>query len=500
MKRFILLSVFMLLSISVFAQSRTEALLRYQQRRTAALNEYQENRRKAYADYMRKRWEAYTVESPEELPMRVEPVEPVVKQPKEEPANVEEPKPRHDEGAQESDIATKGEDVLPDGIKTEITIPLPEKIEEPKEVVTTPPARGDGMRFNFYGAECEVTFSSKHRFTLRSIDENSVADAWLLMDNEAFDTLIAESKAIKSELELNDWGYNLLVKQVAEEICGKETNESVVLRAYLLGESGYKMRLARGNDRLWLLVASQQQIYGRPYISVGGDKFYIFDTLPANMGLNVCNKSIDAEQALNFKMPVPPALPYVKGKCFARNNPRNGDVLNVVPNANLTAFYSQYPQCDWAIFAETSFSEMVYLQLLGPLKKMVAGKGERDALQSILTMIQYSFPYKNDAQQFGRERTFFADEMFAYMYSDCEDRSILFCRIVKDILNLDAVLLYYPEHIAAAVHLHESVEGDSVMVGNKRYMLCDPTYTGGDVGEVNHQFKGMKPTSIIKVE
>ena len=484
----------MLLSVSVFAQSRTEALLRYQQRRTEALKQYQENRRAAYADYMRKRWEAYTVESPEELPMRVEPDEPVVKQPKDEPSQVEDLKPQEDKGAKED----KGE--LPGGIKSEITIPVPEKIEEPKEVVTTPPAKSDGMRFNFYGAECEVAFNKKNRFTLRSIDENSVADAWLQMDNAAYDALIADSKSIKSRLELNDWGYNLLVKQVAEEICGKESNEAVVLRAYLLGESGYKMRLARGNDRLWLLVASQQQIYGRPFISVGGEKFYIFDTMPANMGLNVCNKSIDAEQALNFKMPVPPALPYVKGKSFARNNPRNGDVLNVVPNANLTAFYSQYPQCDWAIFAETSFSEMVYLQLLGPLQKMVANKGEKDALQSILTMIQYSFPYKNDAQQFGRERTFFADEMFAYMYSDCEDRSILFCRIVKDILNLDAVLLYYPEHIAAAVHLHESVEGDSVMFGNKRYMLCDPTYTGGDVGEVNHEFKGMKPISIIEVE
>jgi hypothetical protein len=482
MKRFIILSIFTLLSVSAFGQSRTEALLRFQQRRNQTLQEFQENRRKAYADFIRKRWEAWNVETPEELPMRVEPDQPVVK-----PVD---------------DVVSPAKEIeaTPKVIETEIIIPTTEEFEiAPTEIPSLPPARRDDVRFDFYGAKCEVTFDKANRFTLSSIDENSVADAWLQMDNEAYDRLIADSKALKDELCLNDWGYNLLVKHVAEEICGADSNESVVLRAFLLGESGYKMRLARCDSRLVLLIAAEQNIYGRHFINIRGDKFYIFETLP-NMSIHVCNNSIDAEQALCFKMPTPPALPYAKGNGFSRNNPRNGDTLNIVPNTNLMDFYSDYPQCDWSIFAETSFSDMVYLQLLGPLQKMVKNKSEVEALQNILSMIQFSFPYQTDAQQFGCERTFFADEMFAYMYSDCEDRSILLCRIVKDILNLDAVLLHYPNHIAAAVCLRSGSVGDTIMVGDKCYTICDPTYVGSDIGESMPKFKNVAPSAIITVE
>jgi hypothetical protein len=479
MKRFIILSIFTLLSVSAFGQSRTEALLRFQQRRNQTLQEFQENRRKAYADFIRKRWEAWNVETPEELPMRVEPDQPVVK-----PVD---------------DVVSPAKEIeaTPKVIETEIIIPTTEEFEiAPTEIPSLPPARRDDVRFDFYGAKCEVTFDKANRFTLSSIDENSVADAWLQMDNEAYDRLIADSKALKDELCLNDWGYNLLVKHVAEEICGADSNESVVLRAFLLGESGYKMRLARCDSRLVLLIAAEQNIYGRHFINIRGDKFYIFETLP-NMSIHVCNNSIDAEQALCFKMPTPPALPYAKGNGFSRNNPRNGDTLNIVPNTNLMDFYSDYPQCDWSIFAETSFSDMVYLQLLGPLQKMVKNKSEVEALQNILSMIQFSFPYQTDAQQFGCERTFFADEMFAYMYSDCEDRSILFSRLVRDLVGLKVALVYWPGHLSCAVRFSSPVSGTYFTVDGDSYVSCDPTFIGAGVGAVMDDVKNLPATLIM---
>lgn len=89
--------------------------------------------------------------------------------------------------------------------------------------------------------------------------------------------------------------------------------------------------------------------------------------------------------------------------------------------------------------------------------------------------------------------------MFHYPYSDCEDRSILFARLVRDLMKLDVVLLYYPEHIATAVCFKENVKGDYMQIGAKRYVVCDPTYVGADVGDAMPDLKRVA-AQVVKID
>ena len=89
--------------------------------------------------------------------------------------------------------------------------------------------------------------------------------------------------------------------------------------------------------------------------------------------------------------------------------------------------------------------------------------------------------------------------MFHYPYSDCEDRSILFARLVRDLMKLDVVLLYYPEHIATAVCFKEDVKGDYMQIGAGRYVVCDPTYVGADVGDVMPDLKRVA-AQVVKID
>ena len=50
------------------------------------------------------------------------------------------------------------------------------------------------------------------------------------------------------------------------------------------------------------------------------------------------------------------------------------------------------------------------------------------------------------------------------------------------ILGLKCILVYYPGHLAAGVHFDEEVAGDSFVLENESYVVCDPTYIGADVG------------------
>ena len=136
----------------------------------------------------------------------------------------------------------------------------------------------------------------------------------------------------------------------------------------------------------------------------------------------------------------------------------------------------------WAIYANTPLSPDVANDLYPKFREILAGKGKMQAVAMLLDFVQTAFVYEYDDKIWGCDRPFFAEETLYYPYCDCEDRSVLFSRLVRDLLGLRVILVYYPGHLATAVCLEEDVSGDSFMVGGERYTICDPTYIGAPVG------------------
>ena len=127
-------------------------------------------------------------------------------------------------------------------------------------------------------------------------------------------------------------------------------------------------------------------------------------------------------------------------------------------------------------------SEQTKSSLYPRLRAAIAGKSQREAANVLLNFVQKAFDYGYDEKIWGQDRAFFAEETLYYPYSDCEDRSILFSRLIRDLLDLDVVLVYYPGHLATGVHFDEDGPGDYLTVGGCRYIICDPTYIGAPVG------------------
>ena len=97
--------------------------------------------------------------------------------------------------------------------------------------------------------------------------------------------------------------------------------------------------------------------------------------------------------------------------------------------------------------------------------------------------MQTGLTYRTDNSVWGHDRVFFAEETLYYPYCDCEDRSILFSRLVRDLLGLDTALVYYPGHLASAVAFGDDAEGDAMLIDGRRFIVCDPTYIGAPVGK-----------------
>ena len=107
---------------------------------------------------------------------------------------------------------------------------------------------------------------------------------------------------------------------------------------------------------------------------------------------------------------------------------------------------------------------------------------QEDAANLLINFVQTAFRYMTDDEQWGYERPFFPEETLYYPYSDCEDRSILYARLVRELLGLDVVFLHYPGHLATAVCFEEDVQGDHIVLDDKKYIVCDPTYINATIG------------------
>lgn len=347
------------------------------------------------------------------------------------------------------------------------------------------------MPFNFYGTELHVHLDESKRINLGEISPNRVADALLHFSGKTYDNLLNDCLKIRSERKLCDWAYLLMLKDLCDQFCGAGTDEAALMLGYLYYQSGYKIRFATDNKRLYLLVASDHIIYGRgPYL-VQGDMYYPLEDFEG--AIYICQAAFPKEQTLSLYIPQQPLLDNHKDNGRTIQSERYPDIaVNVTVNQNLLDFYESYPSSyiddnfltRWAMYANTPMERTVQDQIYPTLKERLKGLNELDAVNRLLNFVQTGLVYEYDDKVWGGDRAFFAEESLHYPFCDCEDRSILFTRLVRDLVGLDCALVYYPGHLAAAVKFTDAPNGVHYDTADGcTYTLCDPTYIRAYVGE-----------------
>ncbi|WP_278906382.1 hypothetical protein [Leyella stercorea] len=352
-------------------------------------------------------------------------------------------------------------------------------------------ASADKQMVNFCGQKVYVDKSLKGVCSIGNMRENAIADAYEAMCKADYKALVDDCRKVKKELNLNDWGIFLFVREASKTLCTDE-NAAVVMQQFLLNELGYKSKMARRADRnqMLLFVAADCQVYGHPYFTKDGLNYYNL-TSNESCQFYMCQEdSPKAKSKLNMQVNHAPALNAGMVNSVHKN--RSGSVaVSVDVPKSLMEFYGSMPQCDYSVYVNAEVNPSVASKVLSTLAPLVNGKSEAEAANLLINFVQTGFQYATDQEQFGYEKPFFVEELFYYPYCDCEDRSVLYSYLVRNLLKLDVVLLDYPNHIATAVCFNENVSGDFVTVGGKKYVVCDPTYIGASIGKAMPQFKNV---------
>lgn len=456
-----------------FRRNANEKFEQYKQKSNQEFEDYRKRINAEFAEYMSQKWVRHELQSALEPTPLPEPPAPVVKD---------------DEDASSS-YRIPADEILP--------ALVPEPVEPPQPAVPIPtPAEPvkPSFSFNFYGRRCDMPFESKHRFMLADPNEKSVADAWRRMSNSSYDPLISACLDLRSQLNLCDWGYLKLLEDMTTAFFpSSQLNEARLLQMYLLTQSGYKVRMCRVDGRLVLLLPSEDNIFNYTYVTKDREKYYLLDkSISPHSNIYIFDAKYPGERTMSLAINSMPDLPLsATSKRTLQSKHCTEATVDVSGNRNLIKFLDDYPRHDnWNNFVRTSMSPYVKTQLYPVLRNAIQGKEQRMAANILLQWVQTAFEYQTDEQQFGAERTLYADETLFYPFCDCEDRAILYAVLVKELIGLDAVLLYYPGHIAAAVAFTDNVSGDYVEVDGRRFVVCDPTYINSSVGDAMPQFRG----------
>ena len=453
--------------------------------RDNAVEEYKNFRDKANADYakfMSEAWGEFQKEAPLRKPPLPEPPKPPVAPPPEE---------------------DKREDF--DRIPVKEIVPVAPPVVRPRPVEPIPVAPTapvcDSFEFTFYGTPCRVGLDRSLSFRLTDIDERSVAAAWEDLSKEKYNRLINECLDLRESMDLCGWGYYALLRAMTTAFFG-DTNEAVLLQIFIMVQSGYQVRIARCEQRLCLLMPSDYTIFSKSYIKIDGENYYIFGNDTGSNQYHVFTGAFPHEQVMSIRMEAAPKLEPLAARERDLVSKRYASAsVHATLDRNLIDFYNDYPLNDnWTLYSLTSLSQGLKDEIYPPLKAAIEGKSQTEAANILINFVQTAFEYKTDGEQFGCERPLFGDETFYYPYSDCEDRSILFSILVRELMGLDVAFLYYPgQHLATVVRFDEEVPGDYLMVNDQKYIVCDPTYIGASIGRAMPNLKN-SPVKVIAIQ
>lgn len=442
----------------------------FRQQQTEEFNDYVSRRNREFADFLKQEWKLFQSMQAVERP--------------------EEPKPDRAPFVPDWDIPRVPGPV----VKPLPVVPIaPPSVPEKRPV--TPQHLPQTLEVLFYDSPVSIDFSDQLKVKIGGASEKNVAAYWEKMSSSPYEDFIHTLQTNADGLGVNDWGYFRLIEAVANEVFTSRNDRAAFL-FYMLKQSGYDVRLGRGGEQLYVLMTFTTQIYGLSYFIFNGKKYYRMegDGSLYTFGESEImgdGKAVDLHQQRPLVIGEDEKVRDLKLAKFPE--------LKIAIPYSLAhvAYYNDIPQTDLPVYFSYPLPENTWKALYAAFSPLAAKHSLPEFVGILLNFVQTSFEYKTDDGQFGREKYFYPEEVIAYPYCDCEDRSVFFACLVRNLTGAEVVGLDYPGHIATAVCFGEAeVPGDTLTYKGKKYVICDPTYINASIGMTMPQFRTVKPEVI----
>lgn len=366
---------------------------------------------------------------------------------------------------------------------------------EPKDAS----AYAQDLTVDFFSSKAKLSIDTRMKsLKLNVVNPEAFAKYWEFFTQTYYQTYIKSVTEYANQTNLNDWGIYKLMENTAKMLFTSANSQNMWMWA-MLNQAGYRVKIAYNQNQTALLLPIIQEVYERPYFIIEGSKYYILNDVNSSKLLTYAEDFGMATKAIDLHLPY--SLNFSGGANYVEKStrlPEKPEPLKLKIDKTTIGFLASYPQTENSVYLNAAISNSIKETLFEAIQAQIKGKSETDAISYLLNYLHHSFEYKTDNDQFGKEKTFFPDEIFYYPYSDCEDNTVLFTKLVSSLLGMDAVAVSYRDHMTAAIAFNEPIEGHQFMVDGKAYTICDPTYIDAPIGSIMPKYKEYFP-HIIKL-
>lgn len=396
-----------------------------------------------------------------------------------------------------------GQETMPHGFPFDGRIPF--ELDQAPLVSFGSYEKGHVM-LDFYGIAEEIPFASDMRLHCLEATEQDAANGWRELSASDFMPTVDALLAMQRKYSLSDWALYTAVKKLTDAVYIQEyANEKVLTQMFLLNQMQYKARVGSSSGKLVMLLPFTSQIYQVPYITDGGDDYYIFSYSRLNSQAPLYTFSenfsaADRQMDLVIDRQMVVEYEYYGTRAMPEWSEMIGEEVRIPIIIPFVKFTLDYPQSNLAMYHRSDVDK----ELKGVVFSLIKYKILKDsmdveeAVAFILGLVQKGFDYRTDYEMFGRAKPLFVEESFYYGANNCKDRVLLFSWLVRELLGLDVVIFCYQGHVACGVAFPENVPGCSYMFEQRRYVMCDPTYIGAPVGAAMPKYRDVQP-QIIKL-
>lgn len=481
-RKIFLLVLLLSLPLMAGAQRRDDWRRQYEQFKQERRREYRDFKAKAnaeYAEFLKQAWKDFKPRAAEEAPIPV-----VMPEPQQAPvqgpvAPLPEAKPDLEEVRRISD---------------------PEPAAPARPAAPEVPRASSELALAFYGDAVAVPWSEALAPRLNSVDEKGFSAFWTDLSDAGADAAIAALGDYAEAHALNGWGYYQLVRKLSEQAYPADRpDERIALQAWLLSQLKFKAQVAATSGRLVLLLPFEEQVFGVPYLTLGGERYYIYGYGDApSGGYRTYEKEFAyADRRLSLAMDGRMRVGLEAEMEIPRWSALLGERLAVHMGVGNIALLQDYPLIENVVYYRQGVPEGISKAVLPILRRKIAAMNETQAAGFLLDLVQHGFEYVTDEAAFGRQKQLFIEESFFYGRNNCKDRVGVYSWLVRELMGLDVIFIRFEgnaasngiSHIACAVAFKGQVAGDGYTYRGRRYVMCDPTYINAGVGRTMPCYK-----------
>lgn len=342
--------------------------------------------------------------------------------------------------------------------------------------------------FKFYSEDLRIEYDEALcvRHSIKPYDKN-VKAFYEKLDKAPYQGLLAQLEKYRNRYGLSDWFYYRLIWSVSEELFKNKTeNYKIAFCWFILNNSGFDVTIRYFERSTFLLYAHSTE-------SPSSVNAHFYTYRKKYILLNDHRKFSDKELRIKHLKFFPHAssrpfvlaldsLPRFKNpkilnkEVIFRANGRQ-DTLHVAINKTNIDALADMPQFWTQEYFKLAPSIECSSSLLFFFRKRAKGMSDSAVVRYLLSFVRIGFEFEDDVVCFGKEKPMVVEEVLYYPTADCEDKSALFFFLVKELLNVDILVLLYPEHVNIAVLLDKPY-GKPFVYKGKEYSVCETNVLG----------------------